>query len=165
MKNPYMPARKRPIAGLPELFMKNDTVIGTMGNTQGVSKAAKPHRIASMINAHSEPPPAASFCAGSAAACAEPPPALSGASATAALSAVPAGAVSCGVAADAIAAPACAVRSIVISVSSGGMQLVSSQIIHSSWAVTAAFSAASFTRWAKSALPAKVPISISKVLS
>ena len=66
MKNPYMPARKRPIAGLPELFMKNDTVIGTMGNTQGVSKAAKPHRIASMINAHSEPPPAASFCAGSA---------------------------------------------------------------------------------------------------
>ena len=118
-----------------------------------------------MINAHSEPPPAASFCAGSAAACAAPPSALSGAFARAALSAVPAGAVSCGVAADAVAAPACAVRSIVISVSSGGMQLVSSQIIHSSWAVTAAFSAASFTRWANSALPAKVPISISKVLS
>ena len=83
MKNPYMPARKRPIAGLPELFMKNDTVIGTMGNTQGVSKAAKPHRIASMINAHCGRPPASSFCAGSAAACAEPPPALAGASAAA----------------------------------------------------------------------------------
>ena len=31
---------------------KYDTVIGTIGNTHGVSRAAKPHRIASMMMPH-----------------------------------------------------------------------------------------------------------------
>ena len=64
MKNPYMPARRRPAAGLPALFIKNETVIGTIGKTQGVSRAANPQRIASIISAQSVPPPAASFCTG-----------------------------------------------------------------------------------------------------
>ncbi len=64
MKNPYMPARMRPSAGLPEPFIKNETVIGTIGKTQGGSGGRRsPHRMASMISPHSEPPPAASFCA------------------------------------------------------------------------------------------------------
>ncbi len=33
--------------------MKNDTVIGIIGNTQGVSSMAKPQRIASMMSPHS----------------------------------------------------------------------------------------------------------------
>ena len=33
-------------------FIKNDTVIGTIGNTQGVSSAAKPQRTASIIRPH-----------------------------------------------------------------------------------------------------------------
>ena len=65
----------------------------------------------------------------------------------------------------AAAEPGRAVSSTVSSVSSGGMQLVSSQIIHSIAALTDALAAASFTCWAKRALPAKVPISISNVLS
>ena len=39
---------KRPAAGDPLPFIKNDTVIGTIGNTQGVSSAAKPQRTASI---------------------------------------------------------------------------------------------------------------------
>ena len=41
---------KRPAAGLPEPFIKNDTVIGTIGNTQGVRSIAKPQRMASRIS-------------------------------------------------------------------------------------------------------------------
>ena len=41
--------------------MKNETVIGTMGKTHGVSSAAKPQRIASMMSDQSEPLPAASL--------------------------------------------------------------------------------------------------------
>ena len=141
MKNPYMPARMRPSAGLPEPFIKNETVIGTIGKTQGVRRAAKPHRMASMISPHSEPPPAASFCAG-------------------AISA--AGTVS-GAAALSLAGPAG--RVIVSSVSSGGRQLVSLQIIHASSALTVACGAVSFTLWANCAFRAKVPISIPNVLS
>ena len=63
------------------------------------------------------------------------------------------------------AVPGRAVSSTVSSVSSGGMQLTSAQIIHSIAALTVALAAASFTCWAKRALPAKVPISISNVLS
>ena len=63
-----MPARKRPSAGFPELFMKNETVIGTMGKTQGVSSAAKPQRIASMMSDQSEPLPAASLAGAASAA-------------------------------------------------------------------------------------------------
>ena len=48
MKKPYIVARKRPCAGDCEPLMKNDTVIGTIGNTQGVKSAAKPQRIAVM---------------------------------------------------------------------------------------------------------------------
>ena len=50
MKSPYMQALKRPAAGLPEPFIKNDTVIGTIGNTQGVRSIAKPQRMASRIS-------------------------------------------------------------------------------------------------------------------
>ena len=60
MNSPYIPARNRPRALFSEPFRKKETVIGTMGNTQGVSRAAKPHRMASSIRPQSEePPPAA----------------------------------------------------------------------------------------------------------
>ncbi len=49
--------------------------------------------------------------------------------------------------------------------SSGGMQVWSSQIIHSMSTATVAVSAVSRTRWAKRALPAKVPICMPKVVS
>ena len=49
---------------------------------------------------------------------------------------------------------------MVSSVSSGGMQLVSSQSIHSICALTEDAGTESFTRWAKRALPEKVPISM-----
>ena len=49
-------ARNLPLALSSEPLMKNDTVIGTMGKTQGVSSAANPHNMASMIIAQSEPP-------------------------------------------------------------------------------------------------------------
>ena len=143
MKNPYMPARMRPSAGLPEPFIKNETVIGTIGKTQGVRRAAKPHRMASMISPHSEPPPAASFCAGAISAAGT----VSGA---AALSLA-------GVSAGCTAGVAPAGRVIVSS--------VSSQIIHASSALTVACGAVSFTLWANCAFRAKVPISIPNVLS
>jgi len=54
---------------------------------------------------------------------------------------------------------------IVSCVSSGGMQLESSQIIHSTSAATLASGAVSRTRWAKRALPEKVPICMSNVAS
>lgn len=37
--------------------MKNDTVIGIIGKTQGVSRAASPHSMASTMAAHSDPSP------------------------------------------------------------------------------------------------------------
>ena len=57
MNRPYIDALNRPaeVDSLP--LRKNDTVIGIIGNTQGVSSAANPHRIASMIALHSVPPP------------------------------------------------------------------------------------------------------------
>ena len=56
MKKPYIVARKRPCAGDCEPLTKNDTVIGTIGNTQGVNNAAKPQRIAVMIELQSRSP-------------------------------------------------------------------------------------------------------------
>ena len=99
-----------------------------------------------MISAHSDPPPAASFCAG-------------------ATSAAGAFSGSAGAVAAALPGVEPAGMAIVSSVSSGGMQLVSSQSIHSIWALTEDSGTVSFTRWANRAFPAKVPISISKVLS
>ena len=152
MKNPYMAARKRPSAGLPEPFMKNETVIGTIGKTQGVSSAANPQRIASMMSDQSVPPPAASGAVAGvvAASAAEGPFPVAPAS------------VSDGRDAGTVPSPAAepSGTAIVSSVSSGGMQLVSSQIIHSICALSAACGAASFTRWAKRAFPEKVPISM-----
>lgn len=43
----------RPAALLALPFMKNDTVIGTMGNTHGVSSAAKPQSMASITSIQS----------------------------------------------------------------------------------------------------------------
>ena len=63
MNKPYNEALIRPRAAEPLFFIKNDTVIGTIGNTQGVNNAAKPQRIASKISDQSEPEPAASFVA------------------------------------------------------------------------------------------------------
>ena len=54
MKSPYMNALKRPLAGVSLPFMKKETVIGTIGNTQGVRSIAKPQSIASSIRDHSE---------------------------------------------------------------------------------------------------------------
>ena len=47
---------KRPRRLLPEFFKKNETVMGTMGNTHGVSRATKPHAMASRMTDHSEVP-------------------------------------------------------------------------------------------------------------
>ena len=55
MKRPYMLALKRPLAAEPELFIKKDTVIGTIGKTQGVRSIAKPQSMASSIRAQMEP--------------------------------------------------------------------------------------------------------------
>ena len=55
MKSPYIAALNRPAAGDDAPFMKNDTVIGTIGNTQGVSRAANPQRMASMTRAQLKP--------------------------------------------------------------------------------------------------------------
>jgi len=60
MKRPYIIALKRPAAGEPLPLRKNDMVIGTIGNTQGVSSIAKPHSMASSIRAQSEEEPAVS---------------------------------------------------------------------------------------------------------
>ena len=56
MNAPYISALKRPRRLFSSPLMKNDTVIGTIGNTHGVSSAAKPHSTASIISAHIEPP-------------------------------------------------------------------------------------------------------------
>ena len=50
-----MKALKRPSAAVVDCFMKNDTVIGTIGNTHGVISMANPQRIASMMSVQSEP--------------------------------------------------------------------------------------------------------------
>ena len=46
-----MAALKRPCATFSEPFMKNDTVIGTIGNTHGVRSMANPQRMASRMRA------------------------------------------------------------------------------------------------------------------
>ena len=51
-----MSARKRPAAAEPEPFRKNDTVIGIIGKTHGVSSATSAQPIALRIYPHSEPP-------------------------------------------------------------------------------------------------------------
>ena len=56
MKSPYIEALNLPAAGDDAPFIKNDTVIGTIGNTQGVRRAANPQRIASIIRAQLNPP-------------------------------------------------------------------------------------------------------------
>ena len=53
MKRPYISARNLPRALFSEPFRKKETVMGTIGKTQGVSSAAKPQRMASIINAQS----------------------------------------------------------------------------------------------------------------
>ena len=55
MNSPYIAARKRPRDLFSDPLRKNDTVIGTMGNTHGVSSEASPQRMASMISAQSVP--------------------------------------------------------------------------------------------------------------
>ena len=67
MKRPYMAALKRPAATFSEPFMKNDTVIGTIGNTHGVRSIANPQRIASRISPQIEPFLSPSSAAGSSA--------------------------------------------------------------------------------------------------
>ena len=57
MNSPYIAARKRPWALLCDPLMKKETVMGTIGNTQGVSSIARPHRMASRISAHRGDPP------------------------------------------------------------------------------------------------------------
>ena len=56
MNKPYIKARKRPFAALPEPFKKNDTVIGIIGKTQGVSNAISAQPIALRIKPQIEPP-------------------------------------------------------------------------------------------------------------
>ena len=51
MKSPYMKALNRPSWTLSDPFRKKETVIGIIGNTQGVSSMAKPQRMASMMRA------------------------------------------------------------------------------------------------------------------
>ena len=61
---------------LPSLLLrKKDTVIGTIGNTQGVSKATKPHAMASRITAQIDFPPSFLTGATSSAEAAAPVPA------------------------------------------------------------------------------------------
>ena len=57
MKSPYMNALNLPAAGLDDPLRKKDTVIGTIGKTQGVSRAANPHRMASIISPQLNPLP------------------------------------------------------------------------------------------------------------
>lgn len=166
MKNPYMAARKRPRAGPPSPFMKNETVIGTIGNTQGVSRAAKPQRMASIISAQSVPPPVASCGAGtiSAAVVSAVPEAVS-AAASAGVSLAEeslfggdgCSTVSCS------RAGACGQLDRQFRVV-GGHALTSSQIILRC-GLDGALAAASFTCWAKPGLAGEGPISISNVLS
>ena len=55
MNRPYMKALKRPWCTFSEPFRKKETVIGIIGNTQGVRSIAKPQRMASMMRAHRPP--------------------------------------------------------------------------------------------------------------
>ena len=61
MKMPYISALNLPAAGESDCFRKNDTVIGTIGNTQGVSNIRNPHSIASRINFQIEEFPSFAF--------------------------------------------------------------------------------------------------------
>ena len=63
MNTPYMKALKRPWCTLSDALRKKDTVMGTMGKTQGVRSMARPQRMASRRRAHS--PPALSCFSGS----------------------------------------------------------------------------------------------------
>ena len=56
MKRPYITALKRPLRTFSERLRKNDTVMGTMGKTQGVRSIRKPQRMASRIRAQRLPP-------------------------------------------------------------------------------------------------------------
>ena len=155
MHTPYKAAIRRPRARFPLPFRKNDTVIGIIGNTQGVSSAANPHRIASIIALHSVPPPTgASGCNSGCDTAAE---SASGTAFTAVSAAVSVVVISpaCATAdelpvaetgaagvADAPPAAVCtaaAFRGIEKVRSAGGRQLSSSQAIHS----TTAFSVVS----------------------
>ncbi len=109
-----------------------------------------------MTRAQSEPLPAASFvAAGATAGCS-----------AAAFCAAPACGVSASAAPAAGAAPSEPSGTVSVRrMSSGGMQVWSSQIIHSMSTATVAVSAVSRTRWAKRALPVKVPICMPKVVS
>ena len=82
MNRPYIAARKRPWDLFSEPFRKNETVIGTIGNTQGVSNEASPQRMASMINAQREPSVSAAAEPPLAALTFAPPPALAAAAAS-----------------------------------------------------------------------------------
>ena len=56
MQSPYNAAMVRPRVLFSLPLRKNETVMGTMGKTQGVSSAANPHKMASIIALQSEPP-------------------------------------------------------------------------------------------------------------
>src|SRR5574344_1317432 len=55
MNNPYINALNLPAAGVDEPFMKNEIVIGIIGNTQGVRSMANPQSIASRMSPQREP--------------------------------------------------------------------------------------------------------------
>ena len=55
MNRPYMKALNRPWCAFSDPFRKKETVIGIIGNTQGVRSMAKPQRMASMMRAHRPP--------------------------------------------------------------------------------------------------------------
>ena len=56
MQSPYNAAMVRPRVLFSLPLRKNETVMGTIGKTQGVSSAANPHKMASIIALQSEPP-------------------------------------------------------------------------------------------------------------
>ena len=135
MKKPYKEAYNLPFPSL--LLRKNETVIGTIGNTQGVSKATNPHAIASRITAQIDFPP--SFLL---------PDNFSPPSAAA------------------TTAPSAAGNLTVSSSSVGGRQLPSLQVCHSTvtFAVTASAEATS-TFCAICTPESQVPISIPNISS
>ena len=55
MNRPYIIALNLPCAGEADPFTKKDTVIGTIGKTQGVRSIANPQSMASSIRAQREP--------------------------------------------------------------------------------------------------------------
>ena len=55
MNTPYIMALNLPAAGVDDPFMKKEIVIGTIGNTQGVRRAANPHRMASIMSPQLKP--------------------------------------------------------------------------------------------------------------